>query len=456
MAHDHVEPPRSLRGLVFAATVIVAVLAVLAAGALITATNLLQRTAKRSAASVESVRFFEEAEIHLLLLARTDDPVVKRNLEGDLITSLEAAGVHVTSAAEARALRDAHASLEKYRAVTSDPATSHAAVEQAESRAFAALDALVDINVEQTRRDNASAAVLTNVANVVGAGIAIAIIGLATFLLLWSRHHLLRPLFALADTMRRFAGGDRGVRARDHGPLELREMSSRFNAMAESIATQREAQSAFLGGIAHDLRTPLSALRTAVDVLEMDEHPPRSRQVLGVLTRQIERLERMTGDFLDISKIEAGKLELHLAPHDLRAIGRGVVELFAGERRRVELDVPGEPVRVVCDDVRINQVLTNLVSNALKFSPPTEAVRVAIRAREGGAVVEVADRGTGIAREDLDRIFEPFRRTAATHGVPGTGLGLVNVKRLVEAHGGRIEIDSAPARGSVFRVILPA
>jgi signal transduction histidine kinase len=118
--------------------------------------------------------------------------------------------------------------------------------------------------------------------------------------------------------------------------------------------------------------------------------------------------------------------------------------------------MPDEPIVVECDQLRIEQVITNLISNAIKYSPPGASVDVAVEPCEGHVAVRVTDRGRGIATEDLDRIFEPFRRVGLSREcVPGVGLGLFVVRRIIEAHRGRIELDSEPGAGSTFRIVLP-
>ncbi|MBA3394377.1 MAG: HAMP domain-containing histidine kinase [Deltaproteobacteria bacterium] len=286
------------------------------------------------------------------------------------------------------------------------------------------------------------------------------ILAIAITLMLWLRRRVIRPWFALADTVRRFGEGERTARAEENGPLELQDMSKRFNTMADSIASQREAQVAFLGGVAHDLRTPLSALALAVDMLGPDDPlppEPQLRRTLAVIARQIHHLERMVGDFVDMSTIDTGKLALDVDYHDVRMIVRDAVGLFShtdagAERLRVAL--PRNPCLALCDDVRIGQVVTNLVSNAIKYSPATEPIAVAVDTDESDVIVEVTDRGTGISREDHRRIFEPFRRVGSRTAAAGTGLGLFNVQRIVEAHGGRIEVESVPSEGSTFRIYL--
>ncbi|HVK88895.1 MAG TPA: HAMP domain-containing sensor histidine kinase [Kofleriaceae bacterium] len=451
------KPPGSLRKLLTVTTIVLASLTIASAGALIATTRVLERETAELATTVESVRLLEEAEINLFMHRLATDEVVRSGIEADLRASLELARTFVTSPQEARALVTAN---ERVEALLGMPASAPAGdVQVAMGRAFGALEHLVTINVAQTKAVQARTLAWTRTTNLVGIILGAAIIATTTGLVLWLRRRVLHPLFSLADTVGRFGRGERRVRADVDGPLELQDMSLRFNEMADAIATQREAQNAFLGGIAHDLRTPLSALRLAVDMVDpADPLPPEPqlRRTFAIISRQINHLERMTGDFLDMSKIESGTLDLSFAAHDARAIARGVVDLFEpGARDRVSVVAPPAPVVVRCDEVRLGQAITNLVSNAIKYSPSDAGIELVVSASNSDAVIEVVDHGNGIPKEDQGRIFEPFRRRDTKDSIPGTGLGLFNVKRLVEAHRGRIEVDSTPLQGSTFRILLP-
>lgn len=448
-------PPRSLRKLLTVTTLIVAVLAGTAAAALVVATGTLRRMTDEATAAVESVRLVEEGEVDLLLYARAVDPAVKAKLATRLHATLGDASTHTADGGEEDALADARARVDDYLAAASTgaPATG------LDARAFAALDRLVGLIVAQARGARDAATSWTRVANIFGVILAGTIVAITAGIVLWLRRRVILPLFALAETVKRFGEGERTARAEARGPLELREMSQRFNEMADAIARQREAQSAFLGGIAHDLRTPLSALQLAADLLGPDQPlppEPQLRHRFAIIRRQIGQLARMAGDFLDLARLEAGQLALQIGPHDVRAIVRDTTELFGhAERARFELAMADEPVVAACDPVRIGQVTANLISNAIKYAPANTTIRIAVARHEAEALLEVSDRGPGIPAHEQQQIFEPFRRRRHDEAIPGVGLGLYNVKRLVEAHRGRVELDSAPGRGTTFRVRLP-
>jgi signal transduction histidine kinase len=284
---------------------------------------------------------------------------------------------------------------------------------------------------------------------------------LAIWLVWWMRNQAFQPLFALSEAMQRFSRGERHVRAVESGPAELRDMAVRFNEMARTLSARREAQIAFLGGVAHDLRNPLSALSTSVQLIPPGEPlppEPRIRRTLDLVRRQLTKLERMINDFMDMTKIDSGTLELQTARHDLRGLVQEVVQLFEATQpgHRLELSLPDEPLMVDCDSLRVEQIVSNIMSNAIKYSPSASKVEIRLFRDADEAVIAVRDYGIGISEHDLEHLFEPFRRSRLSEEtIPGAGLGLYVVRRLIDAHGGRIEVDSVPGRGAKFYVRLP-
>jgi PAS domain S-box-containing protein len=219
----------------------------------------------------------------------------------------------------------------------------------------------------------------------------------------------------------------------------------------------------FVALVSHELRTPLTSIVGYVELLlerESGDITEEQERYLQVVARNSHRLQRLVGDLLFIARYHAGKFEIDRAPIDVGALGRDcvVAALPTAEASGVELVCTAkEPVVMNGDQMRIAQLLDNLVSNALKFTP--RGGRVELRASEdGGAIViEVADTGTGIPAEQLEHLFERFFRTpeATKQAVQGTGLGLVISRAIVEAHGGEIGVESAEDVGTTFRVTFP-
>lgn len=444
--------PRSLREVLASlstATAAVVVLAVLMAAALVILTSLLRRTTIELSGAVESVRFAEEAEIDLLLYERAGEPAARGEIEARLRGRLAAADRFVTTRHEQALLDAAIAQVGRHLEAASDPASFAAA--------HAALGALLDLNTEQARAAEGRAAGIDHLANGLGIGVGALVLLISGLLLWWMRVAVFRPILALGGVMARFSRGDRAARADEVGPAELREMARHFNEMAAALAEQRAQQLAYLGGVTHDLRSPLFALRMALAAVRPDRPllpEPRLRGMFALLDRQTLQLERMVGDLLDGVTIEAGRIELRLEMRDAAGLVREVAELFADTRRlRLELS-PCEPVR--CDPLRVQQVLGNLLSNACKYSPADAEIELRLARVADEVVLAVTDHGVGLSAAEQARLFEPFRRLGRAQAqIPGVGLGLSVVRRIVDAHGGHIEVESAPGRGSTFRVRLP-
>jgi signal transduction histidine kinase len=258
-----------------------------------------------------------------------------------------------------------------------------------------------------------------------------------------------------------YSGLERKVEERTR---ELALALSELDEKSRELETAGRHKSEFLANMSHELRTPLNAIigfsQVLTDRLFGEVNEKQAEYLEDILT-SANHLLALINDVLDLSKVEAGQVELEVAPFSLReALERGVVmvrERATKDGVQVALEAnPGAEV-VTGDERRITQVIFNLLSNAVKFTPSGGAVDVRAMQVNGEVRVSVTDTGAGIAAEDHERIFEEFQQTEA--GVDqreGTGLGLALSKRLVELHGGRIWVDSEPGKGSTFVFTLPA
>jgi PAS domain S-box-containing protein len=236
------------------------------------------------------------------------------------------------------------------------------------------------------------------------------------------------------------------------------ESLARLYRQAEEDVQRKDE---FLAMLSHELRTPLSAITTALRVIEMaGTSPERLHQASGIIGRQTLHLTHLMDELLDVSRIGSGKLELDHRPVDLNDVIRQSLETLAGrvaERRQdiVVNHAPG-PVTVLGDAVRIGQMVTNLVDNALKYTPAGGRITITVRAEDAEALLSVHDTGVGIGAELLPLIFEPFYQRSVKHSNGGLGLGLTLVKRLAERHGGTVSARSdGVGRGAEFIVRLP-
>ena len=451
-------PPR-IRSTVTGMMLVIGALALLAAVALAGLTNKLQRIGTATSAAVESVRLGHEVQIELMLHERVDDELVRTDIVADLHRRLVQAHDHVSSTVEHDLLAQAEASIDEYLAAEA-AGLDEAQLSEVRAAAHADLREFVDLNVHESRAARALAARWDTIADVLAIALILANLTAGGWLMWWMRARAIAPLLELTDTVERFGRGDKDARADESGPLELREVAARFNRMADALASQRSAQMAHLAAVAHDLRNPLWALQLSLDAARASEptDEARARRGLEGTQRQVDRLGRMIDDLLDASNIEAGHLELRRGMHDVGEIVRELGEQFAGTsaKHRIDWSVPQEPVVAVVDPMRVGQVVTNLLTNAIKYSPAGGAVRLELRREGEVAVISVADDGLGIDAVDLPDVFEPFRRLVpGKRSGAGSGLGLFVVRRIVEAHGGEIDVESAPGHGSKFRVRLP-
>jgi signal transduction histidine kinase/ActR/RegA family two-component response regulator len=292
--------------------------------------------------------------------------------------------------------------------------------------------------------------------------------GVALLLALALGRRIAAPITSLADAAKAIGRGEpsiitRASRVEEVGDLgrALLDAEAAVRAREESLQRADRAKDEFLAMLGHELRNPLGAIAGAVGVLELggkgDEAAARARAVIG---RQVQHLSRLVDDLLDVSRVTTGKVVLSLKPLDLAGL---VADWIGGSRASGRLDnhqvgMEITPVWVHADETRMEQVVQNLVGNALKYTPAGGRIQVRVAADGGRAVLEVADDGIGIPPELLVSVFEPFvqgdRDPDRAQG--GLGLGLTLVKALTELHGGTVRAESpGPGKGSVFTVELP-
>jgi PAS domain S-box-containing protein len=243
----------------------------------------------------------------------------------------------------------------------------------------------------------------------------------------------------------------------------FRDISDRKRAEEELRQNDRRKDE-FLATLAHELRNPLAPIRSGLQVLRVSAPGGEpARQALGIMERQVHHLVRLLDDLMEVSRITQGRVGLRKQDLDLAEAVHAAVEasrpLLEAAGHRLELDLPGEPLRVHADPVRVAQVLSNLLNNAAKYTPDGGRVSLSVRRAGAAAQIRVRDSGIGIAPEMLPRLFERFSQLpgalARSHG--GLGIGLSLARTLAELHGGTIEAASeGEGKGAEFVVSLPA
>ncbi len=285
--------------------------------------------------------------------------------------------------------------------------------------------------------------------------------GAAGTLLLLSQF---RSLFRESDAdILRSLGAQTAIVAERRGIVaEQADLAQRLAATNESLISASQAKSDFLASMSHELRTPLSAILGFSDL--MRQEPAQGENVVvplewvELIHRGGQHLLSLINDVLDLAKVEAGRLDLHLEAVELQV---AIAELLNGirplaERKRLRLDADVPPVTATVDRGRFRQVLYNLLSNAIKYTPDEGSVKVEAVVDGGSIRIAVVDTGIGISADDQPRVFEEFRQVGdPSERQEGTGLGLALTRRLVEAHGGSIGLESVRGKGSTFTVTLP-
>ncbi len=328
--------------------------------------------------------------------------------------------------------------------------------------------------------ENAVSAARTSAAqNRSDAAIAAAVAGMITSALLivgfglYLARSMARPVREVAEGASRLAGGDLTTRLEPQGAGEVEDLTHAFNRMAERLeAGRREleeqnerlreserAKSELVSVVAHELRTPLASVLGFTSVLlQREVTDEQRREYLNIIEAQGRRLSALVNDFLDVQRLEEGKLSIGSELVDVGRVVREQTELFAGQSPKHLLDVslPPTPLPVRGDSNRLAQVVANLLSNAIKYSPQGGVVRVAGKRNHDVVRVSIQDEGVGIPAELQREIFGKFVRGHATaEGIEGSGLGLAISRSLVEAHGGSIDFESTKGRGSTFWFEIP-
>jgi two-component system OmpR family sensor kinase len=275
------------------------------------------------------------------------------------------------------------------------------------------------------------------------------------------------PVEQLRDAVRAFGSGNLAARAALQRPDEIGDLARAFDEMADRIADLRRSEKELLANVSHELRTPLARIRLALELLA-DGDATKAQSYLGDIADDLAELETLLDDVLTAARMDLANGEGRDGTFKLRLERVSVRSLLEASIRRFEKRHPERRLRhtlaldaelVDADPPLLRRVVDNLLDNAVKFSEADSAVELAghLDAKHERIVVEVRDQGVGIPQEEHERIFKPFFRgdPSRTRATGGVGLGLALARRVVEAHGGSIDVTSEPGQGSKFRVNLP-
>ncbi len=272
---------------------------------------------------------------------------------------------------------------------------------------------------------------------------------------------IVRPVQAMKAASRRIAAGRYDERVQVTGEDELADLAQSFNQMAHTLTQTETRRRQLIGDVAHELRTPLSSIKSVLEGLQDAVLQPEPATFLDI-QREVDRLQRLVRDLEELSRAEAGQLSLEREWTDPATFVQAAAERLRlqfedkGVALHLALDPTLPPVQV--DPARLTQVMLNLLGNALQYTPERGQVTVTAGAGREGVIITVADTGIGLAAADLPHIFERFYRVdkSRSRAGGGSGIGLTISRHLVEAHGGSLTAASpGSGRGSTFSIILP-
>lgn len=287
------------------------------------------------------------------------------------------------------------------------------------------------------------------------AAVAVALAGAVGWLM---SLRITRPLTGLAATTARMSQGDLSARAEVGRGDELGQLANSFNEMAQRVESTVDALQRFVGDSAHQLLTPMTALRTDFEALQRQPEATERATLFVRVSAQLDRLQELSTGLLDLSRIEAGVVDREWTEVDLNRLLAELGESFASRADQSELEFSlsllDESLTVRADEPQLRQAVGNLIDNAIKFTPAGGHITVSLRREGSRTVTTVEDTGVGIPEADLDHLFDRFHRGRNASMYPGSGLGLAIVKAIVAAHGGEVTAENT-ASGARFAISLP-
>ncbi len=271
---------------------------------------------------------------------------------------------------------------------------------------------------------------------------------------------LTAPLLKITEATQQMSSGDLSVRVVEADRRdEFGTLGKSFNQMAGRIEDTVQTLRRFLADAAHELQTPLTALRTNLELAKSEENNGPTEAYLGQALEQIERLQRMMTDLLCLSRLESGNGQEAFQPIDLKELVQQLSEPFAARAEQAgqafELDFAGDVAPVNGNPEKLRSALGNLLDNALKFTPAGGAINVRLYETQDNICVTVSDTGIGIPPEEIEMLYNRFHRGRNASAYPGSGLGLAIVRAIAQAHKGKVEASNNPAGGASFTLCLP-
>lgn len=271
--------------------------------------------------------------------------------------------------------------------------------------------------------------------------------------------YISKPLLSLTDATHYMAEGHLSTRVDMHRQDEFGVLADSFNTMAARVENTITTLKRFVADAAHELHTPLTAVHANIELAATETNDERRASFLAQAQQQLKRLEVLTNNLLMLSRLEAGMVQEERTPTNLVNLVRETSELYASRAEQqgitFEFNAPEEPIVISINENQVRRVLGNLLDNAIKFTPENGNIQIHIFKQGDEAIVQVKDNGIGIPQEDLPYLFSRFKRGRNAASYSGSGLGLAIIKAIIEAHHGKINVESSP-QGTAFSISIPA
>ena len=286
--------------------------------------------------------------------------------------------------------------------------------------------------------------------------------GLVLIVSMYVMRSITRPIGELSEGIRKMTGGDLSARVNVRGKNEFSELARAFNSMSEKIEALDKTRSQFVSNASHELKTPLSTMKILIETLLYQDpmDPAMTKDFLNDVNKEIDRLNRIVSDLLTLVNIDSGGMKLNLTEMSLNALLDEQVKrlLPLARENGIEINLSmKDEISVMGDSLKLQQVIYNVIDNAIKYTPRGGEVETSLVRSGRRALIRISDTGIGIPAEDLPHIFDRFYRVdkARSRATGGTGLGLSIVKQIVQQHGGSITASSTEGKGTAFEISLP-
>ena len=288
------------------------------------------------------------------------------------------------------------------------------------------------------------------------------VMALVIIVSIWVMRWFTHPISDLSEGIRKMTGGDLSARVKVRGNNEFSELARAFNSMSERVEALDQSRSQFVSNASHELKTPLSTMKILIETLLYQDpmDPAMTKDFLGDVNKEIDRLNHIVSDLLTLVNIDSGGMKLNLAEMSLSALLEEQVNrlLPLARENGIEINLKmKDDTKIVGDSLKLQQVIYNVIDNAIKYTPRGGEVETSLTRTGKRAVIRISDTGIGIPATDLPHVFDRFYRVdkARSRATGGTGLGLSIVKQIVQQHGGTITCTSTEGKGTTFEIDLP-